>query len=143
MQWALNALLVNLEVMLGITNACLPVMKPVLNKLGELRPFTTLSIWMSQWNLRRNRDASRHILSLERDQNRSNHIRRDSYHIFSDGSSPKAQILASESSAFPQQLLSEPYWPQNLWEDGSLEMATSKGGQIITQIDAGHHHSKI
>ena len=140
-QWALNALLVNLEVMLGITNACLPVMKPVLNRVGEIRPFTSLSIWMSQWNPRRNRDASdRHILSLGRNQNRSTHIRRDSYHIFSDDSSPKAQVLASQSSTFPQQLVSKPYWPQNRWESGSLEMATGKGGQVVTRIEAGHHH---
>lgn len=144
MQWALNALLVNLEVMLGITNACLPVMKPVLDKLGEIRPFTGISIRMSQLNLRRNRDASdRHIQSLGRNQNRSNHIRRDSYQIFSDDYSSKNQAPASKSSRFPQQLVSKPYWPRYQWENGSLEMATGKGGQVITQINAGHHHGGI
>ena len=142
-QWALNALLVNLEVMLGITNACLPVMKPVLNKLGEIRPFTALSIWISQWNVRNNSDAAdRHILSRGRNQNRSSHIRRDSYHIFSDDHSPKAQAPKSKFSTFPQQLLSKPYRPQNQWDNGSLEMASGKRGQVITHIEVGHHHHR-
>ncbi|KAK0515818.1 hypothetical protein JMJ35_001852 [Cladonia borealis] len=139
-QWALNALLVNLEVKLGIINACLPVMKPVFNKLGKIGPFTASSIWSSQWRLKGNRDASGHrILSLRKYENRPSHIRRDSYHKFSDDSLPDGQVPASKSATFPQQLQSKPYYPQKKWGNGSLEMATGKAGQVITQIDGGHH----
>ena len=138
-QWALNALLVNLEVTLGITNACLPVLKPVFNRLGNIRPFTTLLTWSSQWKLRKNSDASSHgILSLGRNQNGPSRIRRDSYHKFSDDSSPDGQVQASKSST-SQLLQSKPYYPQKKWGNGSLEMATRKAGQVITQIDGGHH----
>ena len=121
-QWALNALLVNLEVKLGIINACLPVMKPVFKKLrNKLRhpgPFTASSIWSPQWKLKRDR-----------------HIRRDYYHEFSDDCSPKGQVSASKSSTFPLQQLSRPYCPQYQWG----KMATSEADQVTTQIDVGHH----
>ena len=143
-QWALDALLVNLEVMLGITNACLPIMKPVFNKLGKTGPFTASLIRISQWNLRKSSDASGHrILSLGRNQNGPSHIRRDYYHRFSDDSSPNGQVPASQSSKFPQQQLSKPYCPQDQWDNGSLEMTTGKVGQVITQIDVDHHHYGI
>ena len=125
-QWALDALLVNLEVMLGFTNACLPVMKPVFNKLRNAGPFTASSIWSPQWKLKRNR-----------------HIRRDYFHRFSDDSSPNGQVPASQSSTFRQQQLSKPYCPQGQWDNGSLEMTTGKVGQVITQIDVDHHHCGI
>ena len=98
-QWALNALLVNLEVMLGIINAWLPVMKPVFNRLGRIRPFTAPSFWSSQWKLKKNSDASGHrILSLGRKQHWPSCIRRDIYHKFSDDSSPKGQVQIIEIS---------------------------------------------
>ena len=140
-QWGLNALLVNLEVMLGITNACLPVMKPVFSKLHKTSPFTASLIWISQWNPRKNSDPSDHrILSLGRNQNGPSHIRRDSYYKFSDESSPDGQVPASKSSILPQLLLSKPYCPQNQWGNGSLEMAVSQVDQVIGQTDVDRHH---
>ena len=140
-QWALNALLVNLEVELGITNACLPVMKPVFNRLGKTGLFTTSLIRNFQWTLRKSNAVSGHrILSLGRNQNGPSHIRRDSYHKFCDDSSPNGQIPASQSSTFPQQKLSKPYCLQDLRGNGSLEIATGKAGQVITQIDVDDHH---
>ena len=47
-QYATIALLANLEALLGVTNACLPVMKPIFNKLGEKRVFESLVIWTSK-----------------------------------------------------------------------------------------------
>ena len=139
-QWGLNALLVNLEVMLGITNACLPVIKPVFSKLRRTSPFTASLIWISQWNLRKNSDASDHrILWLGRNQNGPSHIRRNSYHKFSDDSSPDGQVPASKSSIFPQLLLSKPYCPQSQLDNGSLEMATGKVNQVISQTDVDRH----
>ena len=41
------AFLTCLEAVLGMTNACLPTMKPVLNKMGRVGKLASLSIWTS------------------------------------------------------------------------------------------------
>ena len=135
----MNALLINLEVKLGIINACLPVKKPVFDKLGKIRPFITLLTWCSQWKLRKNSDLAGHgILPLGRNQNGPSRIRRESYHKFSDDSLADGQIPASKSARLPQLLQSKTYYPQKKWGNGSLEMETRKAGQVVTQIDVGN-----
>ncbi|KAK3177236.1 hypothetical protein OEA41_008565 [Lepraria neglecta] len=95
-QWALIAFLVDLEVLLGIINACLPVMKPVSNKLGGANLFASLSRRTSSWTAGKRSHASRsnhnRIPSLEKNDScdrRKHVVLEGSYQIVSQVSLPK------------------------------------------------------
>lgn len=150
-QYAIIALLTCLEALLGIVNACLPVMKPIFSKLGAISIFSSFRTRTSTVN------SSIHNKSLR--AGRKNHVssRGGKYpHI-----SPPRQIVHKESllmfssdlpldvrapsiplPTFSWRPLSRYYLPRAEWEHDPSEMRKDNGIGVTTDWDVGHRPSE-
>ena len=117
------AFLVDLEVLLGTINACLPVMKPLFNKLGGASLFASLSRRTTSWTAGKRSHASRsnhnRIPSLEKNHSgdrRKHVVHGGSYRMISQVSLPKGKNGGSASPTALQQVLSKNHVQGEQWD---------------------------
>ncbi|KAL2041589.1 hypothetical protein N7G274_005971 [Stereocaulon virgatum] len=125
-QWRLIALLADLEVLLGVINACLPVMKPALKKLGAADFSAILLTWNSSWTVGKRSHTSRshHNRSMSSKDKRGSELcpqidRKGGYQMSSYGSPNDEEIALSATPRSPPQVLSKHYVRSKQWDDGS------------------------
>lgn len=150
-QYATIALLTCLEGLLGVINACLPVMKPVFNKLGATRIFSSLRTRTPTKNAGSRNDIPRAI--------RKNHT--SSGEVKYPRISPPRQIVHKESllmfssdlptdvrapsiplPSFSWRPLSRFYLPRGEWEHDPSKTGKDKGIGITTDWDIGDRPSE-
>ena len=139
-QYAMIALLTCLEALLGIINACLPVMNPVFRRLGATRIFSLFRMRTSKVH---NIDSGRLIGNpISREGRIYPHIspprqivHRTSQHMFYPGLPADVRapsVLESNSSLRP---LSSFHLPREGWDHGSSKSRKDKGISTITVWD--------
>ncbi|KAL2052939.1 hypothetical protein ABVK25_006880 [Lepraria finkii] len=143
------AFLVDLEVWPGIINACLPVMKPDFNRLGEANLFASLSRRTSIWTASKRsyilRSNHNRIPSLEKNDSgdrRKHVVREGSYQMISQVSLPKGQNGGSASPTAPQQVLSKNHVQGEQWGYNSLGTRRIDKILVITRWDIEHQPSR-
>lgn len=145
MQYAMIALLTCLEVLLGVINACLPVMKPIFNKLKGIRAFAFLSTWGSTSATGRRSHASRSN-SKHRATSRKrigtpiadgpNSIAHKSSHpMFPQYLSSQIGSPTSSGATSPRRQISNFHRPMPPWNYGSLETVGGKALDPETEWD--------
>ena len=132
MQWKLIALLANLEILLGVINSCLPIMKPALKKLGAARFFAILSTWTSSWAVGRRSHASKEKRSSEPRQQLDH---KGGYQMFSYGSPSDEEAALSATPRSPPQVLSKHDVRSKQWDYGSSDSKDVDRIHAITERD--------
>lgn len=148
-QWRLIALLADLEVLLGVVNACLPVMKPALKKLGEAKFSAILLTWTPSWTVGKRSHASRshHDRNLSPNDKRSSEPRQQidhkgAYQMLSYESSTDDKTALSATPRSPPQVLSKHYVRSKQWDYSSSDSRDVDRIHANTERDIENHSSE-
>ena len=139
-QYATIALLTCLEALLGIINACLPVIKPVFRRLGATSIFS--SFWMRTLKIQSIHSGRRIGNQVLREGRIYTHIspprqivHRNSVHIFSPGLSADVRAPSIPLPKLSLRPLSKFYLPRAEWDHGSSNSREDKSSSTITVWD--------
>lgn len=145
------ALFTCLEGLLGVTNACLPVMKPVFSKLGEAtRIFSSLRTRTPTTN-----SGSRNGIPQASSKGRASSrgpkyprispprqiVHKESLLMFSPDLPIDVRAPSIPLPSFSWRPLSRFYLPRAEWEHDPSETKKEKGIRIATDRDMGHRPS--
>ena len=150
-QYSTIALLTCLEALLGLINACLPVMKPIFSKLGATGMFS--SFWT-----RTATATSRKPINTPR-SNRTEYlwrggikypyispprqiVHKDSVHMFSPDLPTDVRAPSIPLPSFSWRPLSGFYLPRAEWEHDPAELRKDNENGITTEWDVGHRPSE-
>lgn len=152
MQYAMIALLTCLEALLGVINACLPVMKPIFNMLGDTRALAFLATWNSTWTGSRRSHASRsnrtHQSKARRSEggpagSGSKGIKRKASHLmFSQDLPSEIRSPMASGATSPRRPVSKFHRPMGQWDYGSLETVDANAIHVKTDWDVEHRASE-
>lgn len=140
------ALLTCLEALLGVVNACLPVMNPILNKLSETRVFAFLSTWTSAGHTGKPSHTSRsihnHASWARKTPNWSaNGGPREIEHqssrlVFTQNLASDVGSPIGSSPTSPQRLTMKHHLPTPAWNDDSFEKKNRNAIHVQMDWDA-------
>ena len=141
-QYAMIALLTCLEALLGIINACLPVMKPVLGRLGATSIFSSFRMRTPKVHkIYSGRPIGNPDLSEGRIYPHISPprqiVHRNSLHMFSPGLPADVRAPSTPLPNFSLRPLSRFYLPRAEWDHGSSKSRKDKGTSTITIWDYG------
>ena len=152
LKYATIAMLTCLEALLGVVNSCLPVMKPIFNKLRQTQALAFLSSWNSTW-----RGSKRNHMSLSGgDDIRSARSRKswpassrskaivhkDSYQMHSREAPSKFGNAISLDRELPPTPVSKSNHPAILEDQESLEQSDRIVVRVDTTWDVEHRASE-
>lgn len=151
-QYANIALLTCLEGLLGVINACLPVMKPVFSKLGGAT--NSLTSWRTKTTTINSGSGNgvpqanpkSHTLSREGKLQRINPprqiVHKQSHLMFSSDLPTDVRAPSIPLPSFSWRPLSRFYLPRAEWERDPSEMRKERGIGITTDRDLGYRPSE-
>ncbi len=142
MQYAMMALLTCLEALLGVMNACLPVMKPIYNKLRETRALAFLSTWNSTWFAGRRSHVSRSTRNPSSSGRKQKScpgsgrprgvVHKSSHSMLSQDMPSDIGSATSSGPTSPRMRITKPHLPSPSWIYNSLEEGKSNAIHIKT-----------
>ena len=150
-QYAMIALFTCLEGLLGVINACLPVMKPVFSKLGgATRIFTSLRARTPTINSGSHNGIPQASCKNHTSSRGGRHprisppmqiVHKESPLMFSPDLPIDVRAPSIPLPSFSWRPLSRFYLPRAEWEHDPSEMRKEKGIGIVTDSDMGHRPS--
>lgn len=146
-QYSMIALLACLEALLGVINACLPVMKPIFSRLGATSIFSSFRMRTPKvQNMYSGRPMGNQVLCEGRMYPHISPprqiVHRDSLHMFSPGLPADVRAPSTPLPNFSLQPLSKFYLPRTEWDHGPSKSRKGKGVSTITVWDYRHRPSE-
>ena len=144
------ALLTCLEALLGVINACLPVLKPIVSKVRATRIFSSLWAKISTATPPRNiaTPQSRQTDHLWRGRKNlrisppRQIVHKDSLHMFSPGLSTDVRAPSIPLPSFSWRPLSRFYLPRTEWEHDPSDPREDSGSDTTTHVYVGRRPSE-
>lgn len=145
------ALLTCLEALLGVINACLPVMKPVFSKLGATSIFSTFRTRTPTAGSDKPTGTPRSNCKNHMLHGREKHphispprqiVHKDSLLMFSPDFPTDVRAPSIPLPSFSWRPLSRFYLPRAEWEHDPSELRKDNGIGITTDWDVGHDPSE-
>ena len=139
-QYSMIALLTCLEALLGVINACLPVMKPIFSRLGATSIFSSFRMRTPKvQNEYSGRPIGNQVLREGRIYPHISPprqiVHRNSVHIFSPGLSADVRAPSIPLPNFSLRPLSKFYLPRAEWDHGPSKSRKDKSVSTMTVWD--------